>query len=201
MGLRGEPVPSSALSMLMVRLVSAQLGRPLGVDDLDIDVALPVAIDDAALSKVPKNQYESPEVGEEPHASTLSGFIALTKLCKIAGRVAVLLYRPSNGRSTSDPSWAASQQNTINKLDKTLKDWLEKDVVGASCNASVQTLTSAYQIQGSIIHGSIRAARLGCALQRILCRPLDPSPQFLAIKPGLSPTPPAFQLAVLVATG
>jgi len=70
----------------------------------------------------------------------MSGFIALTKLCKIAGRVAVLLYRPSNGRSTSDPSWAASQQNTINKLDKTLKEWLEKDVVSARCRISPRML-------------------------------------------------------------
>ena len=59
----------------------------------------------------------------------MSGFVALTKLCKIAGRVAQLLYRPSNGRSVSDPSWSASQQSTINKLDRLLKDWLENDVV------------------------------------------------------------------------
>lgn len=114
---------------LISRLVSAQLGRPLGVDDLDIDVAYPLPIDDESLSNLPKNQYEAPEIGEEPHASTISGFIALTKLSKIAGRVAQLLYRPSNGRSVSDPSWSASQQHTINKLDRTLQEWLDHEVV------------------------------------------------------------------------
>jgi hypothetical protein len=109
--------------------VSAQLGRPLGVDDTDIDVALPVAMDDEALAKLPKTQYEAPDTVDEPLASTISGFIALTKLCKIAGRVAQLLYRPSNGKNISDASWAASQQNHINKLDKTLKDWLDNEVV------------------------------------------------------------------------
>ena len=110
-----------------VRLVSVTLGRPLGVDDLDIDVALPSPINDDQLRRTSKDSGSTPE---EPEDTTMSGFVALTKLCKIAGRVAQLLYRPSNGRSISDPSWAASQQSTINKLDKLLKDWLESDVVG-----------------------------------------------------------------------
>ena len=46
-----------------------------------------------------------------------------------AGRVAHLLYRPSNGRNVADPSWAQSQQTTINKLDKMIRDWLANEVV------------------------------------------------------------------------
>lgn len=99
------------------------------MDDLDVDVAYPVIIDDQTLSNLPHNQFDAPELGEEPYSSSISGFVALTKLSKIAGRVTQLLYRPSNGRSTSDPTWAASQQNNINKLEKMLKDWLENDVV------------------------------------------------------------------------
>ncbi|ORX40691.1 fungal-specific transcription factor domain-domain-containing protein [Kockovaella imperatae] len=106
------------------RLVSVSLGRPLGIEDLDIDVALPLPVDDTAMRRFSKDT----DIPEEPEKSTISGFIALTKLCKIAGRVAQLLYRPSNGRSVSDPSWSASQQSTINKLDRLLKDWLENDV-------------------------------------------------------------------------
>lgn len=102
------------------------------MDDLDIDVAYPVIIDDWTLSNLPASQFDAPELGEEQYASSISGFVALTKLAKIAGRVTQLLYRPSNGRSISDPSWAASQQNNINKLEKTLKDWLEKEVVRLS---------------------------------------------------------------------
>lgn len=116
---------------LLPRLVSISLGRPLGVDDLDIDIGLPAEIDDQALLRLDRERIESSPKDDiaEPPDSTMSGFVALTKLCKIAGRVAHVLYRPSNGRSVSDPSWAVSQQNTINKLDKLLRDWLEQEVV------------------------------------------------------------------------
>jgi hypothetical protein len=99
---------------LISRMVSIALGRPLGVDDLDIDVGYPSEVD------------LTPDA--EAHGSTMSGFVALTKLCKISGRVAHLLYRPSN-KSVVDPHWAHSQQTTINKLDKSLRDWLANEVV------------------------------------------------------------------------
>lgn len=119
--------------------MSIGLGRPLGVEDLDIDVALPVAIGDKELADLPADRYDAPDNFEEPPEGTMSGFIALTKLCKIAGRVAQVLYRPSNGRSVADASWAVSQQNTINKLDKTLKDWLVNEVVsdGPYCHGAI----------------------------------------------------------------
>lgn len=113
-------------------MVSIAIGRPLGVDDLDIDVAYPAEVDDSVLLRITsegRGDHTPPDLGEEPHESTMSGFVALTKLCKIAGRVAHVLYRPSN-KSVNDPSWAVSQQNTINKLDKLLRDWLANDVVG-----------------------------------------------------------------------
>jgi hypothetical protein len=110
-----------------VRMVSIALGRPLGVDDLDIDVGYPSEVDDTVLQRMVKeNRDHTPEV--EAHGSTMSGFVALTKLCKISGRVAHLLYRPSN-KSVVDPHWAHSQQTTINKLDKSLRDWLANEVV------------------------------------------------------------------------
>lgn len=122
---------------LIRRMVSIALGRPLGVDDLDIDVAYPSEVDDSGLKKMlQEGRDHTPDV--EPHGSTMSGFVALTKLCKIAGRVTHLLYRPSN-RSVVDPHWANSQQHTINKLDKSLRDWLANEVVSrvsvANCSS------------------------------------------------------------------
>ncbi len=108
------------------RLVSISLGRPVGIDDSEIDVAYPAALDDESLTAIVNDDDVLPE---EPHHSTMSGFIALTKLCRIAGRVAHVFYRPSKGRSISDPSWAAAQQITIDKLDKLLRDWLKFEVV------------------------------------------------------------------------
>ncbi|WVN84929.1 uncharacterized protein L203_100065 [Cryptococcus depauperatus CBS 7841] len=111
------------------RMMSIFLGRPLGVDDLDVDVAYPVEVDDAALAKMEATAIQTPtDLEKEPEASTMSGFVALTKLCKIAGRVVHLLYRPSGGRSMNDQGWAMVQQNAINKMDMLLRDWLENDV-------------------------------------------------------------------------
>jgi hypothetical protein len=110
-----------------LRMVSIALGRPLGVDDLDIDVGYPSEVDDDVLQKMAKESRDlTPDA--EAHGSTMSGFVALTKLCKISGRVAHLLYRPSN-KSVVDPHWAHSQQTNINKLDKSLRDWLANEVV------------------------------------------------------------------------
>nr|XP_019044249.1 hypothetical protein I302_07532 [Kwoniella bestiolae CBS 10118]OCF23179.1 hypothetical protein I302_07532 [Kwoniella bestiolae CBS 10118] len=111
------------------RMMSISLGRPLGVDDLDIDVAYPAEVDDEGLERLAQDGTPSSLLSgnEEPLGSTMSGFIALTKLCKIAGKVAHLLYRPSNERSVADPSWAASQQTAINKVDKLLREWLDHD--------------------------------------------------------------------------
>lgn len=118
--------------------MSISLGRPLGVDDLDADVAYPLEVDDTVLEKiiVEGMQVLPSELENEPEACTMSGFVALTKLCKIAGRVVHLLYRPSNGRSVSDPSWVVQQQNAIDKLDKLLRDWLANDVVGSQLQSS-----------------------------------------------------------------
>jgi hypothetical protein len=99
------------------------------VDDQDIDVGYPVDIDDTGLSHLHTEQGASPtSVPPEPTTSVMSGFTALTKLCKIAGRINHALYRPSHGRTLQDPNWVASQQNLINKLDKSLRDWLDHEV-------------------------------------------------------------------------
>ena len=63
---------------------------------------------------------------EEAYDSTMSGFIALTKLCKIAGRVAHTLHRPNNGRSSHD---SLGQLGQIHRLDKMLTEWLANEVV------------------------------------------------------------------------
>ena len=101
---------------------------------MDIDVSYPEELDDQGLLRIVGAKGGNPtprDLNEisEPESSTMSGFVALTKLCRIAGRVTHVLYRPSNGRSVSDQSWAISQQNTINKLDKLLRDWLDNEVV------------------------------------------------------------------------
>lgn len=168
-------------------------------------MALPVAIGDKELADLPSDRYDAPDNFEEPPEGTMSGFIALTKLCKIAGRVAQVLYRPSNGRSVADASWAVSQQNTINKLDKTLKDWLVNEVVSEMSYGYRPTMADyleiACQIQRPIVNCSTDPVGLGGSVKRLLRSPVDTSPKLLAVQPGLPSTSSAIQLAVLVPLG
>lgn len=92
-------------------------------------MAFPADIDDsglAAMSSEPGSS--SSDVPPEPTPSVMSGFTALSKLCRIAGRINHALYRPSHGRSLHDPHWATSQQSLINKLDQSLREWLDSEV-------------------------------------------------------------------------
>ncbi|GMK54623.1 hypothetical protein CspeluHIS016_0112090 [Cutaneotrichosporon spelunceum] len=110
------------------RLVSITLGRPLCVEDADIDLAYPAAVDDATIDSFGDAlTEEAGNLPEEKPDCTMSGFVSLTKLCKIAGRVAQLLYRPSK-RSVNDAQWSEQQQRTIDKLDKLLREWLQNEV-------------------------------------------------------------------------
>ena len=163
------------------RMVSIALGRPLGVDDLDIDVPYPAEIDDAALLRV---QHEDPPLADEAYSSTMSGFVSLTKLCRLAGRVAHVLYRPSNGRSVHESTWASNQLSQINKLDKLLKEWLEKDVVSSYQESA---LTAAQKVQGPR-DVSFRRHRLGRLVQLILCRPHHAASKFPTRQPDFPQT-------------
>lgn len=80
-------------------MMSISLGRPLGVDDFDADVAYPLEVDDTVLEKIVVEgmQVLPSELENGPEACTMSRSVALTKLYKIAGRVVYLRYRPQMG--------------------------------------------------------------------------------------------------------
>jgi hypothetical protein len=59
---------------------SIELGRPLGVDDNDVDVDLPLPYDDEELPL-----YYEGILPEKETPSLMQGFVALTSLYKIAG--------------------------------------------------------------------------------------------------------------------
>jgi hypothetical protein len=66
----------------MDRMLAVALGRPLGVDDRDCDVELPVPVDDEDLAAY----FEGANVTRDRPA-LMSGSVALINLYKIAGRI------------------------------------------------------------------------------------------------------------------
>ena len=85
------------------RMLAAALGRPLGTEDSDCDVEMPLPIDDddlAAHFTRLVNAGDSPSLRDEPGVlpegasmSLMAGFNALTELYIIVGRVLRTVYR------------------------------------------------------------------------------------------------------------
>ncbi|WWD18291.1 hypothetical protein CI109_102741 [Kwoniella shandongensis] len=106
----------------MDRLLSLSLGRPLGVEDIDVDVPYPLLMNDATLKRCRDEGIDEDGLGDytEPYGCAMSGFVALTKLCKIGGEVAHLLHRPSMS--------VDHLVTAVDELDKQLEDWLANHV-------------------------------------------------------------------------
>lgn len=75
-------VPKGALlTFFFLLFFLVELGRPLGVDDNDVDVDLPIPVDDEELPA-----YYEGTLPERAEPSLMAGFVALTALYKIAGQ-------------------------------------------------------------------------------------------------------------------
>src|SRR5258705_524865 len=97
-------------------MLAVALGRPLGIDDADCDIELPLDIDDVALPAYFASQNSSPTGSTptttswenmKPNASTspslMKGFNALTCLFKIAGQVLRQVYAIDKCKENLDP--------------------------------------------------------------------------------------------------
>ncbi|TFY72503.1 hypothetical protein EVG20_g500 [Dentipellis fragilis] len=102
------------------RMLALALGRPLGVEDVDCDVEPPVDIDDESL---PDYFAGAPMKTESP--SLMTGFIALTSLYGVAGRVMRQVYSVENTRDNLEPERRAQLQRDVEALDIELTKWLD----------------------------------------------------------------------------
>lgn len=105
------------------RMLALSLGRPLGIEDCDCDVELPVNVDDERL---PEYFAGAPMTQESEELSLMTGFIYLGTLYVIAGRVMRQVYSV-NLMSTDnlEPEGRAQLQRDVEILDKELTKWLD----------------------------------------------------------------------------
>ncbi|KAI0069046.1 hypothetical protein BV25DRAFT_1792806 [Artomyces pyxidatus] len=101
------------------RMLALALGRPIGAEDIDCDVELPVDIDDELLPEYFKG---APMATEGP--SLMTGFISLTSLYGIAGRVMRQVYGVDK-QDSLEPERRAQLQRDVEALDKELTQWLD----------------------------------------------------------------------------
>jgi hypothetical protein len=101
-------------------MLALALGRPIGAEDVDCDVELPIAFDDDFL---PDFFAGAPITSETP--ALMTGFTSLVSLYRIAGRVMRQVYGANMADSIADPEKRTQVQVHVDALDKDLTKWLD----------------------------------------------------------------------------
>jgi len=96
------------------------LGRPLGVEDSDCDVELPVDVEDEYLP-----QYFGGAHMTDKQPSLMAGFIAFVTLYKIAGYMLRRVYALETWKGYTTPERTSELQQTVETLDQELTQWIE----------------------------------------------------------------------------
>ncbi|KIK08566.1 hypothetical protein K443DRAFT_672578 [Laccaria amethystina LaAM-08-1] len=105
------------------RMLALALGRPLGINDSDCDVELPVDVDDEHLPEyfsiagatMPQRQF-----------SLMTGSISLIKLYEIGGRVLRQVYALEICRDQLEPERKVELQRMVESLDNELTRWCDE---------------------------------------------------------------------------
>lgn len=96
------------------------LGRPLGIEDSDCDVELPVDVEDEHLP-----QYFSGAPWADKQPSLMAGFIAFITLYKIAGSMLRRVYTLETWKGFMMADRTPELQQTVEALDQELTQWIE----------------------------------------------------------------------------
>ena len=96
------------------------LGRPLGIEDLDCDVELPVDVEDEHLP-----QYFGGAVMTDKQPSLMAGFIAFISLYKIAGSMLRKVYALETWKGFMMPDRSSDLHQTVEALDQELTRWID----------------------------------------------------------------------------
>ncbi|THV03323.1 putative fungal-specific transcription factor [Dendrothele bispora CBS 962.96] len=100
------------------RMLAVALGRPIGINDTDCDVELPVEVDDENLPEY----FDGASMSSKP-LSLMTGSVAMIKLYQIGGRVLREVYALENCKDNLEPERKAELQRTVEVLDNELTQW------------------------------------------------------------------------------
>ncbi|KAG9317240.1 fungal-specific transcription factor domain-containing protein [Chiua virens] len=102
------------------RMLAVALGRPLGIEDSDCDVELPVDADDEWLPEY----FTGAQLSQKP-PSLMAGTIALVTLYQIAGRVLRQVYAIDICKESPEPEKRVELQRSVETLDLELTRWFD----------------------------------------------------------------------------
>ncbi|KAI0080746.1 hypothetical protein K474DRAFT_1589402 [Panus rudis PR-1116 ss-1] len=103
------------------RMLALALGRPLGIEDSDCDVELPVDVDDEQLP-----EYFAGATLQNATPSLMKGFIELCSLYKIGGRVLRQVYGLDKCKEHLEPEKRAELNRSVESLDRALTKWCDE---------------------------------------------------------------------------
>jgi hypothetical protein len=145
------------------RMLALALGRPIGAEDVDCDVELPIGFDDDFL---PDFFAGAPITSDTP--SLMTGFTSLVSLYRIAGRVMRQVYGVDMAESIIDPERRTQLQAHVDALDKDLTKWQDNlpSVFKSKMNSDKQVsmgaaLCSHYYSVLTALHRNLLPVRQG----------------------------------------
>lgn len=114
----------------------------MGIEDSDCDCEMPLDIDDNSLESYCASRSTSTTSPSQPlhqpslPLSRLTGFLAFSRLCKIAGKVV----RTMSALQMKRPQRAKDLRKMVKALDQELADWLRDvpDAIKFSAKSSDQ---------------------------------------------------------------
>lgn len=101
-------------------MLALALGRPLGIEDTDCDVELPIDVDDELLPEY----FAGASISREP-PQLMKGFIDLTILYRIAGKVLRQVYALDKCREILEAEKRGDLQRAVESLDNQLTKWCD----------------------------------------------------------------------------
>ena len=99
-------------------MLALALGRPLGINDSDCDVEMPVEVIDEDLS-----DYFSGAPITQRQPSLMCGIVHMIKLYEIVGRLLRQVYAVENCKDNLEPERRVELQKSVEALDSELQKW------------------------------------------------------------------------------
>lgn len=106
---------------ILDRMLALALGRPLGIDDKDCDVELPVDVEDDNLP-----EYFAGANMSRSSPSLMKGFIEQISLYSIGGKVLRQVYSLDKCKEYLEPEKRAELNRSVESLDKALDKWCDE---------------------------------------------------------------------------
>ncbi|SPO43119.1 related to transcriptional activator acu-15 [Moesziomyces antarcticus] len=105
------------------REAASSLGRPIMLQDEDIDVELPVEIDDEYLFNTPEGEPLPKQPSDKP--ALISGFLCSLRLDEIIGRTLKTVYALQKTKIRFGISSKEWEERLVTEIDSALNNWLD----------------------------------------------------------------------------